>query len=345
MKKLLITGGAGFIGSNFVEYWYNKYPDDKIVVLDLLTYAGRLENIPEYIRDDTNRFEFWYGNVCNTDLVSSLVANVDTIIHFAAESHVTRSVYDSKIFFETDVLGTYSVANAVLKNLDNIELFIHISTSEVYGTSLYKPMDERHPLNPLTPYAAAKAGADRLVYSFIKTYEIPAVILRPFNQYGPKQHLEKMIPRFITSALKDEPLYLHGGGVAERDWLYVDDLCKRIDKVVSNKDKVIGNTFNLGSGFSDSVINIAYMILDYLDKPRDLCKIIGDRPGQVGNHISSMDKAKRILDIEDGRDFKDGLIKTIDWYVANEDWWKSLEWAKAITLGESKLSTGKIVGY
>ena len=200
MKSILVTGGAGFIGSNFVHYIYNKYPDYRILVLDALTYAGSIRNFPESCYD-SGRFEFWYGNVLNADLVNSLVERCDIVVHFAAESHVTRSIFDNKLFFETDVLGTHTIANAVLRHKNTVKLFIHISTSEVYGTAVSDKMTEDHPLNPMSPYAAAKCGADRLVYSYWMTYSIPAVIIRPFNNFGGFQHLEKVIPRFITSRL------------------------------------------------------------------------------------------------------------------------------------------------
>lgn len=332
-KTVLITGGAGFIGSNFIRYLYDNYPDTKIIVLDNLTYAGNLDNIPSRIKDNQNRFEFWFGNVCNGELVSSLVSRSDIIVHFAAESHVARSIYENKIFFETDVLGAQSLATAVVKHFKAVERLIHISTSEVYGTATYEPMDENHPLNPCTPYASAKCGADRLIYSFIKTYDIPAVILRPFNQYGPYQHLEKVIPRFITSALKDRPLTIHGDGSARRDWLYVEDTCKRICKVIDAPiEKIKGEVFNLGSGEVLSVIEIAIIILDELNKPKSLITFIEDRPGQVQNHISSTEKAARVLGIEQGRPFEVGLKQTIKWYRDNESWWRRIEWMKCIRI-------------
>ncbi|MBU2549585.1 MAG: GDP-mannose 4,6-dehydratase [Proteobacteria bacterium] len=228
MKTILVTGGAGFIGSNFVRYWYENYPDDKIIVLDTLNYAGRFQNIPAMIHKDADRFEFFLGSVLSVEIVNTLVERSDIIVHFAAETHVTRSIYESRHFFEVDVLGTHTIANAVLKYCDTVERFIHVSTSEVYGTAITRPMTEDHPLNSCSPYASAKSGADRLVYSYYYTYGVPAVILRPFNQYGPYQHLEKVIPRFITSALRDIPLTVHGNGYAMRDWLYVDDTCGRI---------------------------------------------------------------------------------------------------------------------
>ena len=326
MKTILVTGGCGFIGSSFIRHCYDRRPDCRILNLDLLTYAANPDNIPERIRTDAERYEFWYGNVCNPDLVNSLVARADIIVHFAAESHVARSLYDNRVFFETDVLGTHAVANAVVKHADRVGLFVHISTSEVYGTAETEPMTEEHPLNPMSPYAAAKAGADRLVYSYIETYRIPATIIRPFNQYGPNQHLEKLIPRFITSALQAKPLELHGGGTARRDWLYVEDLCARLDKVISQPDKVIGQVFNFGSGEVHSVLDIAGLILDRLGRPNTLQISIEDRPGQVDLHVSSTDKAAKVLGIEPGRPFRQGLAETVDWYVANEQWWRRIEW-------------------
>ena len=332
MRSILITGGAGFIGSNFVEYWFNRYPKDRIIVLDALTYSGNPDNFPDYIKN-SNRFVFWYGNVTNGELVNNLVAESDIVVHFAAESHVARSIFDNKIFFVTDVIGTHTVANAVVKYYKNMERFIHISTSEVYGTALNEPMTEEHPLNPMSPYASAKAGADRLVYSYWATYGIPAIIVRPFNQYGPRQHLEKVIPRFITSALKNEPLTVHGDGSAKRDWLYVEDTCERLDTIINAPlEKIIGQVFNIGSGFSLDILSIAKIILNAIGRKKDLITFIEDRLGQVQNHVSSTQKATEILKIKPGRTFEDGLQKTIDWYQSNEQWWSRLEWMKHIKL-------------
>jgi dTDP-glucose 4,6-dehydratase len=244
---------------------------------------------------------------------------------------VARSIFDNKIFYQTDVLGTHAIANAVLKNYDKVERFLHISTSEVYGTALTNPMTEDHPLNPMSPYASAKAGADRLVYSYWVTYDIPAIIVRPFNQYGPLQHLEKAIPRFITSAFKNEPLTVHGDGSARRDWLYVEDTCERLDKIIHAPiEQVRGEVFNLGSGFDLDVLSIAKMILEATNRSEDLLEFIGDRLGQVQHHISSTEKSERVLEITPGRPFEKGLEQTIEWYEKNQDWWKPLEWMKTI---------------
>ena len=232
MKHILITGGAGFIGSNFVRHLAAKYPSYHLTVVDALTYAGSVENLPEELTKGTDaRLRFWYGNVRNGELMDTLVSQADSVVHFAAETHVTRSIYDNLTFFETDVLGTQVVANAVVKYQKAIDRFIHISSSEVYGTARTLLMDEEHPLLPMSPYASAKAGADRLVYSYWATYDIPAVIVRPFNNFGPFQHLEKAIPRFVTSCLLNEPLRVHGDGGAQRDWLHVQDTCEALDRL------------------------------------------------------------------------------------------------------------------
>ena len=331
MNTLLVTGGAGFIGGNFVRYWHKHHPQDRIIILDNLTYAGNPDNIPSYMKNGDLSYQFWYGNVCNGELVDSLVSKANIIVHFAAETHVARSIYDNKIFYKTDVLGTQTLATSVVKHYKTVDRFIHISTSEVYGTSEYEPMDEKHPLNPCSPYASAKCGADRLVYSFIETYQLPAVILRPFNQYGPYQHLEKVIPRFIVAAFENKSLTVHGNGSAKRDWLYVDDTIKRIEKVIESPfEKVRGQVFNIGSGQSVSILEIAEKILLILNKSKSLIEYVGDRLGQVQNHLSSTEKAEDVLNIKPGRSFEEGLKQTIDWYKNNEAWWKKIEWMRCI---------------
>jgi dTDP-glucose 4,6-dehydratase len=335
MRRILVTGGAGFMGSNFVRYIFDRYPQYKIIVLDALTYAGNMDNIPDKIKK-SKRFEFWYGNVTNDDLVDTLVAKCDVVVHFAAETHVARSIFDNKIFFTTDVMGTQSVANAVVKN-KNVERFIHISTSEVYGTALTEPMTEDHPLCPTTPYASAKAGADRLVYSYWKTYGIPAIILRPFNQYGPYQHLEKVIPRFITSAILNEKLMVHKEGNARRDWLHIEDTCERIDKALhADIKKLKGEAINIGSGFSLDILSIAKKVLKMTKRSEKLITFVEERLGQVQNHLSSTEKAERLLGIKPGRDFDTGLQQTVKWYADNRKWWEKLLWMRRVAIMTEK---------
>lgn len=331
MKTILITGGAGFIGSNFVRYLYKKYPDYRILVLDALTYAGSLNNFPEGSASD-ERFEFWYGNVCNAELVNTLVSRSDVVVHFAAESHVTRSIYDNKIFFETDVLGTQAVANSVLKWRDRIEKFIHISTSEVFGSAESDLMNESHPLNPMSPYAAAKCGADRLVYSYWQTYKIPAMIVRPFNNYGPYQHLEKVVPRFITSCLLGEPLTVHGDGSASRDWLHVDDHCRALDLFVhADPNTVLNQEFNLGTARSLSILEIAQLVKSTMGSKSEI-RFVGNRPGQVFRHTCDFSKVKKVLGWEPQISFEKGVESVAEWYSANRAWWQPQYWLRSIPI-------------
>lgn len=332
MKTVLITGGAGFIGSNFVRHLYKKYPDYRLFVLDALTYAGSIHNLPEG-SFDSGRFEFWYGNVLNADLVDALVERSDMVVHFAAESHVTRSIFDNKLFFETDVLGTQVVSNAVLRHRKRVERFIHISTSEVYGTAETDAMAEEHPLNPMSPYAAAKCGADRLVYSYWQTYKIPAVIVRPFNNYGPYQHLEKVVPRFITSCILNEPLTVHGDGSARRDFIFVEDHCDALDRILHvDQGKVVGQVINLGTRQDVSVREIAEAVRKVMNKPEAAIEFIGNRPGQVFRHTCDASKAAGLLDWRPKTSFEEGLRKTVEWYAKNTAWWEPQRWMRHIPI-------------
>jgi dTDP-glucose 4,6-dehydratase len=331
-KKILITGAAGFIGSNVLEYLFLKYKDYSFIVLDSLTYAGNLKNFSEEIKN-SSRFKFIYGDITNTAIVDSITSSVDVVIHFAAETHVTRSIYDNRKFFETDVLGTQAVANAVYHYKNNVERFIHISTCEVYGDAKTKKMDENHPLNPHSPYAAAKAGADRLVYSYFITYDIPAIILRPFNIYGPRQHLEKVIPRFATSAILKEPLTVHGKGNSERDYMYVDDLSRAIDILIHAPiKKVKGEVFNIGSGVPISILTISKLIAKYMRISPSQIHFIKDRPGQVSTFACNFNKFKNLFGWKPKVNFEEGLMKTIEWYKNNQDVWKQQTWLKSIPI-------------
>ncbi|HAG51109.1 MAG: epimerase [Deltaproteobacteria bacterium GWC2_42_51] len=333
-KKILVTGGAGFIGSNFVRHIYKKYPDYKIIVLDALTYAGSIENLPININENSDeRLAFWYGNVKNGELVDTLISQSDVVVHFAAETHVTRSIYDNFLFFETDVLGTQTIANAVLKYKDRIERFIHISTSEVYGTARKEFMDEEHPLMPMSPYASAKAGADRLVYSYWATYEIPAIIIRPFNNYGPYQHLEKAVPRFVTSCILNEPIRVHGDGGAARDYIFVEDACMAIDMAMhADIKKVRGEVFNVASGIHRSILSLAQEVVRLMGKDESIITFVGERPGQVFRHTGDITKIRKTLRWNPTVSFEDGLKKTILWYKENRKWWERQLWMRAVPI-------------
>lgn len=334
-KTLLVTGGAGFIGSNFVRHIYNRYPDYKIIILDALTYAGHVGNLPIDLNEEVNneRISFWYGNVRNGELVDTLVSQSDMVVHFAAETHVTRSIYDNFLFFETDVLGTQTIANAVLKYRDTIERFIHISTSEVYGTARKNLMDEDHPLMPMSPYASAKAGADRLVYSYWATYELPVVIIRPFNNYGPYQHLEKAIPRFVTSCILNEPIRVHGDGSAARDYIYVEDVCGAVDMLMhAHITNVRGEVFNVASGVHRSMLSIAQDVVKMMGKDESIITFVGDRPGQVFRHTGDVSKINTTLGWKPQVGWEEGLTKTITWYKENRKWWEKQLWMRAVPI-------------
>ena len=338
MKTVLVTGGAGFIGSNFVRHLYNKYPDYRLLVVDALTYAGNVQNCPEGSLG-SGRYEFWYGDVRNGELMDTLVSQSDVVVHMAAESHVTRSIYDNRLFFETDVLGTQTVANAVVKHRDRVERFIHISTSEVYGTAEAEKMSEDHPLNPMSPYASAKCGADRLVYSYWATYDIPAVIVRPFNNYGPYQHLEKAVPRFVTSCILKEPLTVHGDGSAARDWIFVEEHCEALDRLLhTDLEKIKGQVINIGSGHHRSVLEVAEAVLEAMRPTDSQIQFIGDRPGQVFRHTCDATKIKSLLDWQPRLSFEEGLSRTARWYRDNETWWRPQMWMRHIPI---TTATGK----
>lgn len=331
-KKILITGAAGFIGSNLLEYLFKKYKTYEFTVLDALTYAGNLKNFPTEIKDSP-RFRFIYDDITNASIVDKIVSEVDLVIHCAAETHVTRSIYDNVKFFQTDVLGTQAVANAVYHHKNKVERFIHVSSCEVYGQALTRKMDENHPLNPHSPYAAAKAGADRLVYSYYITYGIPAIILRPFNIYGPRQHLEKAIPRFITSAIFHEPLTVHGTGKPERDYMYVDDLSRAIDIFIhAPLEKVKGQVFNIGSGKAISILTIAKLIAKYMNIAESQIHFVKDRPGQVSTFACDYSKFKKLLKWTPKKDFHKGLKETIEWYKNNQNVWKQQTWLRSVPI-------------
>jgi dTDP-glucose 4,6-dehydratase len=339
--NLLVTGGAGFIGSNFVRYWTEKFPEDRITVLDAFTYAGSIDNLPPGAYEDLcGTLRVWYGNVCNAELVDSLVEDADVVVHFAAETHVTRSIFDNMQFFHTDVIGTQTVANAIVKAGDRVKLFLHISTSEVYGTALDAAMDEDHPLNPMSPYAAAKCGADRLVYSYWKTYGLPAVIVRPFNNYGPRQHLEKVVPRFVTSVILGEDITVHGDGSAARDFIHVDDTCRALDAIINApSEKVVGDVFNLASGEHRSIAEIAQAMVEEMDCDPAKIKFIGDRPGQVFRHTGDSTKILDRLGWKPIVPWSEGLRSTIDWFQNNRPWWEKQIWLRRIPI---KTKSGKV---
>jgi dTDP-glucose 4,6-dehydratase len=321
MKRVLVTGGAGFIPSNFVRWLLANTPWE-IVSLDALTYAGNLENLADVMSHE--RLSFVHGDIRDEVLVRDVVENVDVIVNAAAESHVEKSIRDgASEFVTTNVEGTQILLDAIREH--PVERLILISSSEVYGTAERDPMDEEHPLNPRSPYAATKAGADRLAYSYFVTYELPVVIVRPFNNYGPRQHPEKVVPRFITQALRDEPLTIHGDGHASRDWLFVDDDAEAIATLIDAPvEDVAGEVVNVATGVDLSVEEIADRVLAALDKPASLKEHTIERPGQVDRHIGSTDKLARLTGWRARTSFDEGLARTVGWYRENEAWWRGI---------------------
>lgn len=318
--KVLVTGGAGFIGSHMTRLLLrNKI---HVVVLDALTYAGDLRRLAGLSDSYQGMYEFVHGNILSYRLVDDLMSHVDAVIHFAAETHVARSIHYDDQFFTTDVIGTYTLVNSAMKHRDRIKRFIHISTSEVYGTAETDPMTENHPLNPRSPYAAAKAGADRCAYSYWCTYGLPVTILRPFNQYGPYQHPEKLIARFAALACEKSPLTVHGQGMASRDWIYVEDTCDAILQTLLADSRVDGEVLNLARGLDFSNIQIARMFSDW--EPTCAINFIPDREGQVHRHVGSTYKAEKLIGWSAHTKFEDGLEQTFQWYKHHPEWWYPL---------------------
>jgi dTDP-glucose 4,6-dehydratase len=329
-KRVLVTGGAGFISSNVIRHLLEATEYD-VVSLDALTYAGNLENLADVMSHE--RLAFVHGDIRDAELVAEIVAEVDVIVNAAAESHVEKSIREgASEFVTTNVEGTQILLDAVREA--PVERFVLISSSEVYGTAESDPMDEEHPLNPRSPYAATKAGADRLAYSYFVTYGLPIVILRPFNNYGPRQHWEKVVPRFVTSALSDEPLTVHGDGHASRDWLYVEDDAEAIVAAIeADLDAVAGEVINVATGVDVTVTQIADLVLDLLGKPASLKLNVEERPGQVDRHIGSTEKAAELLGWRARTSFAEGLERAVAWYRENEAWWRGAR--RQVTSGYS----------
>ena len=379
---LLVTGGAGFIGSNFVKHRLAN-TNDKIIVLDALTYAGVLDNLKEFLDDSnllipmyqrdlkliekritknvfsfeslkdeteskrlsfkfegfspryietenisreienilaTKRFVFVAGNIVDSALDEELIKISDTVVHFAAESHVDRSIFNADAFVKTDVYGTYALLEAARKS-ENLKKFIHISTDEVYGQATDKPFKETDPLNPRNPYSASKAAADRMAYAYFQTYNVPVVIARPSNNFGPFQYPEKLIPVMTINALKDEPLPVYGNGRQRRDWLYVEDTARAIDLLIE-KGK-IGEAYNIAGHNERENIFIVERILEITKKPKTLIKHVEDRPGHDVRYLID-DTKIRALGFRQERSFEELFDNTVRWYIQNQAWWEKI---------------------
>lgn len=315
--RLLITGGAGFIGSNFIRSILEKYPEYEVVNHDKLTYAGNPDNLKDV--EKNKNYSFIKGDICDKETVEKACRDVNVIVNFAAETHVDRSIIDAGDFVTTDVLGTYRLLETARKY--DIEKYVQISTDEVYGSIESGSFKETDPLIPSSPYSASKAGGDMLVHSYFITHQLPVVITRSSNNFGPYQYPEKLIPLFITNALRNKKLPLYGDGKNVRDWLYVLDNCDAID-LVMHKGKE-GEIYNIGSGNEITNIDITTMILKELHKPESLIEFVLDRKGHDRRYSLDTTKIKK-LGWKPRHDFKTALSKTIRWYAENEWWWKSL---------------------
>jgi dTDP-glucose 4,6-dehydratase len=318
MKKILITGGCGFIGSNFIRYLFENY-NYKIINLDALTYAGNPENLKDICSD--KKYKFVYGRVEDSKLVRKIIKDVDYVVHFAAETHVDRSIAGASPFIKTNILGTYTLLESALNS--KIEKFIYISTDEVYGSILKGKFKENSLLSPTSPYSASKASADLLAQSYCKTYNLPVIIVRPSNNYGPYQYPEKFIPLMITNALENIPLPIYGNGKNVRDWLYVEDNCRAIDLVL--KKGRIGEVYNIGADNLRENIDVAKIILKLLGKKENLLKFVPDRPAHDFRYAVCSKKIREELGFKISISFEEGLKKTIDWYKENRNWWEKLK--------------------
>ena len=319
--KILVTGGAGFIGSNFIRYWFNKYPSDNIINLDALTYAGNLENLRDL--ENNQNYKFIKGDICEVELTNKIVKGVDLIVHFAAESHVDRSIMDSGDFIRTNVEGTRVLLEAA-KNNGQIR-FHHISTDEVFGSlgSSDKPFNEATPYDPRSPYSASKAAADYLVRAYFHTHKLPITISNCSNNYGPYQFAEKIIPLFITNLMENKkvPVYCQGGNI--RDWIYVDDHNAGVDAILKRGE--VGETYCLGGNNELTNLELTKMILALMDKDEEMIEYVVDRPGHDLRYAIDYTKAKNKLGWEPKINFADGLVKTIAWYKNNKAWWQNIK--------------------
>jgi len=321
--KLLVTGGAGFIGSNFIRHMLKTYPDYRIVNLDALTYAGNLENLKDIAETEGNghqaRYQFVKGDIGDTALVNRIAASgIDAIVNFAAESHVDRSIDSADVFIRTNVLGTQVLLDAALRH--KVGRYIQISTDEVYGSlGPEGTFVETTPLAPNSPYSASKAGADLLVRSYFETFKLPALITRCSNNYGPYQFPEKLIPLFITNALADQQLPLYGDGLNVRDWIHVADHCAAIDRVFHQGDP--GEIYNIGGNCEKTNREITHTILNELGKPETLIKHVKDRPGHDRRYAIDCTKLCQGLGWSQQYDFQSGMKETIRWYLDNQQWW------------------------
>lgn len=317
--RMLITGGAGFIGSNYVKFVLKKYPENKVVVFDKLTYAGNLNNLKEV--ENNKNYSFVKGDICDKKLVEKTIKDndIDAIVNFAAETHVDRSIIEAGSFVLTDVFGTYTLLEASRKF--DINKLIQISTDEIYGSTLSSSFRETDKLDPTNPYSASKAGGDLLTQTYWKTYELPIMITRSSNNYGPNQYPEKFIPKLIINTILNKPLPIYGDGKNVRDWIFVEDNCTAIDVVLTRGKN--GEVYNIGGENERTNIEVARLILNQLKKPESLITFVKDRLAHDRRYSLDCTKIKK-LGWKPKTKFEEGIRKTISWYANNEWWWKPM---------------------
>lgn len=313
--RILVTGGAGFIGSNFVRFVLASHPEYQVTNIDKLTYAGNLENLADCARNSSYRFV--KGDICDTEVVGRLMDEADAVVHFAAESHVDRSIADCAPFFETNVRGTFTLLEAARRT--SLKRFLHVSTDEVYGPiPKGQWASETATLLPSSPYSAAKAASDMLVLAYARTYRVPAVITRAGNNYGPFQFPEKFIPLIVSNALEERPLPLYGDGLQVRDWLYVEDHCRALDLLLHRGET--GEIYNIGTGRERTNLEVARAVLELLQKPASLITFVKDRPAHDRRYALDCTKLNESLGWRASVEFTEGIRGTVEWYVAHPEW-------------------------
>lgn len=316
--RLLVTGGCGFIGSNFIHYMLGKYLDYQIVNLDKLTYAGNPTNLKDL--ENNSNYSFVQGDICDPVMVNEIMTKVDNVVHFAAESHVDRSIENGSIFVMTNMLGTNTLLQSVLAN--NIKMFIHISTDEVYGSIIEGSFTEKDKLNPSNPYSSSKAGSDLLALSYYKTYGLPVCVTRCTNNFGPYQHPEKLIPFFISRLMEGKKVPIHSTGLNIRDWIYVKDHCSAVDFVLHNGS--IGEIYNIDGGNEITNLEITHRLLKMFDKDESSIEYVEDRKGNDFRYSLDASKLEK-MGWKPKYDFETTLEQTVRWYVENQWWWESLK--------------------
>ncbi|MCK5614496.1 dTDP-glucose 4,6-dehydratase [Candidatus Pacearchaeota archaeon] len=316
--KLLITGGCGFIGSNFIRNMLEKYPNYQIINLDKLTYAGNQDNLID-IQSNPN-YSFVHGDICDTDVVNEVMQKVDQVVHFAAESHVDRSIDDGSVFVRTNVLGTYTLLESALKH--DIKRFVHVSTDEVYGSINEGSFKETDMLVPSSPYSSSKAGSDLLAGSYYTTHNLLVIITRCTNNFGPYQYPEKLIPLFVTNLLENEKVPVYGTGQNIRDWIYVLDHCKAVDFILHNG--TIGEIYNIGGGAEKTNLEITEMIIEKVGSDESMIEYVKDRLGHDLRYSLDCSKLRKLGWVPE-YNFDEALEETVKWYVENKWWWEKLK--------------------